>query len=378
MILAIIWLSLVVVTGFAGQISLAQLTLAGVAGFMPRPAHRRSGAMPFPIAPILAALIAMVVGVVVGLPALRIRGLPVAVVTLAFAVAIEAVWFRNAEYVGTSGEDIEGPELFGLDLHARVGTDFPRVEFGLLVLAVLVMVGIGVAKLRTSTLGSEMLAVRANERSAAGAGIGVVRVKLIAFALGAFIAGLGGAMLAYFQGNVTFTAFSTFVGLTLFATAYIGGITSVSGGLVAGVFAAGGILMKLLDTLPDIGRVVCRHQRRRPRDHHRAQPRGHRRTDPHQARRPPGGPVGSAGAPGGVAEPATRGGRTARRGRCGARRQERAGQLRRGRRGRRDRPGGPERNDRRAHRTQRGREDHAGRRDEWVHSLHGRGRPRRP
>lgn len=252
MILAIVCLSWVVVTGFAGQISLAQLTLAGVAGFSLGPLTVDWG-VPFPIAPILAALVAMVVGVVVGLPALRIRGLPVAVVTLAFAVAIEAVWFRNAEYVGSSGENVEGPELFGLDLHARVGTDFPRVEFGLMVLAVLVVVGIGVAKLRTSTLGSEMLAVRANERSAAGAGIGVVRVKLIAFALGAFIAGLGGSMLAYFQGNVTFNAFSTFVGLALFATAYIGGITSVSGGLVAGVFAAGGILMKLLDVLPDIG-----------------------------------------------------------------------------------------------------------------------------
>ncbi len=58
----------------------------------------------------------------------------------------------------------------------------------------------------------------------------VVRVKILAFAIGSFIAGLGGSMLAYFQGNVTFVSFSTFVGLTLFAAVYLAGITSISGG----------------------------------------------------------------------------------------------------------------------------------------------------
>ncbi|NED70697.1 ABC transporter, partial [Streptomyces sp. SID10244] len=83
--LAIIALSQVVVTGFAGQISLAQLTLGGVGAFMLSRFTVDMG-IPFPIAPILAALVATVVGVVVGLPALRIRGLPVAVVTLGLAV----------------------------------------------------------------------------------------------------------------------------------------------------------------------------------------------------------------------------------------------------------------------------------------------------
>ena len=254
MMLAIVSLSLVVVTGYAGQISLAQLMLAGVAGFILGPLTADYG-VPFPLAPLLAALGATLVGVVILLPALRIRGLSVAVVTLSLGVAIEAVWFRNAEYVGTSGKDVEGPTLFGIDLRAQVGTDFPRIQFGLLVLAVLVAVGIGVASLRRSRLGSEMLAVRANERSAAGAGIDVVRVKLISFAIGSFIAGLGGCFIAYFNGNVTFDAFATFVGLGVFATAYIGGITSVSGGMVAGLLAAGGLNAKALelDFLPDFG-----------------------------------------------------------------------------------------------------------------------------
>ncbi|MDR7086320.1 ABC-type branched-subunit amino acid transport system ATPase component/branched-subunit amino acid ABC-type transport system permease component [Aeromicrobium panaciterrae] len=246
LIFAIISLSLVVVTGYAGQVSFAQLTLAGVAGFS-LATLTDSWGVPFPLAPLIAAVVASVVGVIVGLPALRVRGLPVAIVTLATAVALEAFWFANSDFVGSSGKDVTGPTLFGLDLRSRVGLDYPRVQFGLLVLTVLVLVGVAVAKLRMSRLGSQMLAVRANERSAAGAGVAVVRVKLIAFAIGSFIAGLGGSMLAYFQGNVTFVSFSTFIGLTLFATAYLAGITSISGGVTAGLIGIGGMVPLILN-----------------------------------------------------------------------------------------------------------------------------------
>ena len=252
LIFAIISLSLVVVTGYAGQVSFAQLTLAGVAGFS-LATLTDSWGVPFPLAPLIAAIIASLVGVVVGLPALRVRGLPVAIVTLATAVALEAFWFANSDFVDSSGKDVVGPQIFGLDLRSRVGLDYPRVQFALLVLTVLVLVGVGVAKLRMSRLGSQMLAVRANERSAAGAGVAVVRVKLIAFAIGSFIAGLGGSMLAYFQGNVTFVSFSTFVGLTLFATAYLAGITSISGGVTAGLFGLGGLVPLFLHETGGLG-----------------------------------------------------------------------------------------------------------------------------
>jgi ABC-type branched-subunit amino acid transport system ATPase component/branched-subunit amino acid ABC-type transport system permease component len=240
-IFAIICLSLVVVTGFAGQVSLAQLTLAGVAGFL-LATLATEWSVPFPIAPILAALGATVVGVIVGLPAIRVRGLFVAVVTLAMAYAVQAVWFHNSDYVPAEGRNISGPKLFGLDLRSRVGTDYPRLSFSLLVLVVLVIVAVSVALLRRSRLGSAMLAVRANERSAAGAGINVVQVKILAFAIAAFIAGIGGAMLGYKQGNLTFDPFDVLVGIGVFATAYLAGITSVSGGILAGMLAAGGII----------------------------------------------------------------------------------------------------------------------------------------
>ena len=252
-IVATITLSLVVVTGYAGQISLAQLTLAGVAGFL-LSGFTTSWHIPFPIAPILAAVGATAIGVVVGLPALRIRGLLVGVVTLTLAVCLEALWFRNNDFNGGSaGAKVVPPKLFGLDLGIGSGEGYPRPVFGLLCLGVLVVVALGVAKLRTSSLGSAMLAVRANERSAAASGISVVRVKLLGFGIGAFIAGLGGSLLAYQQQTVTFQSFSALGGLDLFTTAYLAGITSVSGGVLAGVIAASGIFFVIVDRNVDVG-----------------------------------------------------------------------------------------------------------------------------
>ncbi|MET0909573.1 MAG: ATP-binding cassette domain-containing protein [Ilumatobacteraceae bacterium] len=253
LIMAVISLSFVVVTGFCGQISLAQMTFAGVAGFLLSRLTTQWG-VPFPISPLLAALGAAVMGVAFCLPALRIRGLLVGVVTLTLAVAVEAIWFRNNDLNGgTDGAPVEGPSLFGVNLEVGLGKGYPRVEFGLLCLVVLVITALGVAKLRTSRLGSAMLAVRANERSAAAAGISVVRVKLVGFGLGAFIAGIGGCLLAYKQTNVSFESFSALAGLAIFLTAYLAGITSVSGAIEAGVISAGGIVFIALDRRVDLG-----------------------------------------------------------------------------------------------------------------------------
>jgi ABC-type branched-subunit amino acid transport system ATPase component/ABC-type branched-subunit amino acid transport system permease subunit len=251
-IAAVIGLSLVVVTGYAGQVSLAQLALAGTAAFT-LSALTDDWSVPFPIAPVLAALVATAIGVVVGLPALRTRGLTLGIVTLALAYAIEAVWFRNGDIVPSSGARIEPPSLFGIDLGIGAGKEFPRIEFGLVCLVTVVLVALGVAALRRSTLGSAMLAVRANERSAAAAGVNVVRVKVLAFAIAAFIAGLGGSLLAYRRGVVTFDSFTAIGGLALLSTAYLAGITSVWGGINAGILASTGITFIALDRWVDLG-----------------------------------------------------------------------------------------------------------------------------
>jgi sulfate-transporting ATPase len=252
-IAAIIALSLIVVTGYAGQVSLAQLTLAGVGGFALAGITEGWG-VPFPLAPLLAALITAVVGVVVGLPALRLRGLTLGVVTLALAYAIEAVWFRNGQFVSSDGRQVSSPEMFGLDLSIGSGAAFPRMQFGLFALVMLIVVAWGVARLRTSALGSAMLAVRANEHSAAGIGVNVVGVKIASFALASFIAGIGGSLLAYRQGTITFNSFTALGGLALLTTVYLAGITSVSGGILAGITAATGVVYLAADRWVSLGR----------------------------------------------------------------------------------------------------------------------------
>jgi branched-chain amino acid transport system permease protein len=104
-----------------------------------------------------------------------------------------------------------------------------------------------VVNLRRSTSGRQFLAVRANEAAASAAGVDVARAKLTAFAVSSFLAGLGGAMLAYLRGQISPDSFSVFVSLTLVAFAYLGGIGLVSGALLAGALAPGGLIVGLVD-----------------------------------------------------------------------------------------------------------------------------------
>jgi ABC-type branched-subunit amino acid transport system ATPase component/ABC-type branched-subunit amino acid transport system permease subunit len=249
-IFATICLSMVVITGYLGQISLAQLALAGVAGFS-LSTLTSDWSVPFPIAPLLAASLATVVGVVVGLPALRLRGLTFAVLTLALAVAITGVWFRNPDLTDGS-EPIEGPTLFGIDLRSQVGRDFDRWQFGVVALISLVAVAVVIALVRRGRFGGLMLAVRANERSAAATGIDVARVKVATFALSAFIAGIGGALLAYQRQSIGASSYEVLAGLSLFAFVYISGITSISGGILAGMLAPGGLAFVTLGRIFDV------------------------------------------------------------------------------------------------------------------------------
>ncbi|WP_072802897.1 branched-chain amino acid ABC transporter permease/ATP-binding protein [Rhodococcoides yunnanense] len=252
-IFGILGLSQVVITGFAGQISLVQLTFAGVGAFSVSVLNTHLG-IPFPFAPIIAALFATAIGVLIGLPSLRVRGLPLTVVTLALAVFLDAFWFRNPSLNGGSaGSPIDEPRLFGVSLGIGSGEAYPRIAFGLLCLAVLVVCALAVAWLRRSKLGLAMLAVRANERSAAATGINVAVVKLAAFGIAAFLASICGSLIGYQQTLAIADPFSVIGGITIFALMYIAGITSVGGAVLAGLMAPGGVLYLVFDRYLHIG-----------------------------------------------------------------------------------------------------------------------------
>ncbi len=242
--ISLITLSLVVLTGMVGQISLAQAAFAGTTGFA---LSQLDTALPFPLSMIAAALVAAVVGVLVGLPALRIRGAQLAVVTLAAALTIERFVFGNPQILSPTANTINDPALFGLNLAVRGGRDIARLPFGVFVLVVVITTFVLVGNLMRAGTGRKLLAVRSNERAAAAVGISVANAKLSAFALASFLAGLGGALIGYSRGQLSPESFGVLVGLTFLAVAYLGGISSLSGALVGGALAQLGIVFVLLD-----------------------------------------------------------------------------------------------------------------------------------
>ena len=242
-IAVVLALSLVVVTGFGGQTSLAQMAFAGVAGFtLSKLAVTWN--VPFPIAPLLAAGLATVFGVVVGLPALRVRGTSLAIVTLAGSVAITEFVFKNPKYVGdasTGGAKVPNPKLGPWDFGLVFGTKSSRPVFGIFLVVVALVLCLAVANLRRSATGRRMLAIRSNERAASSIGIDVARGKILMFAIASFIAGVGGCLIAYRFGSVSDLSYGTMASLTALAVAYLGGITSVSGAVTAGIMTTSGV-----------------------------------------------------------------------------------------------------------------------------------------
>jgi branched-chain amino acid transport system permease protein len=252
LIISLLALSYVVITGYLGQISLAQAAFAGVAGFALAKVTA-SWAMPFPLAIVLCALVATLFGVAVALPAFRIRGVQLAIVTVAAALAIERFVFGNYSLTPPSGNPIGKPELFGISFAVREGRDLARPEFSFMVLAVVTLVIVMFVRIARGDTGRAFLAVRANERAAASAGIDVRRTKLMGFGVSAFIAGVAGTLLGYSHGQLSADSFSLVVGLQVFAFAYLGGITSFGGALVAGMLGPLGLIYTAMHAWFEMG-----------------------------------------------------------------------------------------------------------------------------
>ena len=251
-IAAVITLSVIVLTGFVGQISLATFALAGIAAFGMVRAQDELG-LGFPVAPLLGVLVAVAVGTIAGLPAIRIRGLTLAIASLAAAVAVEELVFKWRWFTGgLGGSPVEPAQLAGVDFNIQaIGSGYPRAWFGVLTLAILAGSMWLVVNLRRSATGRQWLAVRANERAAEAIGISAVRVKLSANAVAAFLAGVGGTLLAYQQQFVSAASFGALDSLVVVAIAYLSGIATPIAALVAGALTEGGLLTVTLDQFND-------------------------------------------------------------------------------------------------------------------------------
>jgi branched-chain amino acid transport system permease protein len=247
-----ICLSLVILVGYVGQVSLAQMALAGFSGFATAKLATSAG-IAFPIGPILGALAATVLGVLAAIPAIRARGVQLAIVTLAAGLAIQSFVFQNPLWSGgQQGAQLPPPSLLGLHFGPADPTSLgdgsiPNPWFGIFCVVVVLLLAAMTCSLRLSPWGRRMLAVRANERAAAAAGIPVNQTKILAFGISAFVAGIAGSLSGYRFGSVTPEYFGVFASLTFLAFTYMGGISSVTGAVVGGLLVTNGLAFTALD-----------------------------------------------------------------------------------------------------------------------------------
>ncbi|MDX6741012.1 ABC transporter permease subunit [Actinocorallia sp. A-T 12471] len=231
--LGIVALSFVPLAGYAGQISLCQLSMAGIGALVW--AHLGSEGQPWAL--VAAVAVAALVGALVAVPALRLSGVYLALGTAAFAVVLDRWIFTmpsfevlgvNVAFFEQGSVEAVGPSLFGLTLDS---------EAELLVLAAVALAAasIGVAALRRGRFGRRLIALRDSEAAYATLGGNLLAARVAVFALAAGIAGLGGALYGMQQRAVTAEQFNFVAGLPLFLVAVIAGLGSVGAGLFTGV-----------------------------------------------------------------------------------------------------------------------------------------------
>ncbi len=242
---ALILLSIVVVTGYAGQLSLAQFAIAGFGAWVAGRLVAGDG-LPFLAAAAVGIVATVPLGLAIMLPAARTRGINFAVVTLGLGTTLELMLFDNQNYTGgIAGTQIGTPTLFGWDISSITHP----ARYGIFALLVFVGCCLIVANVRRGRSGRRMLAVRTNERAAAALGVNVRSAKLYSFGLAAALAAAGGILLAWTNTTITYTTFTNFTSVTYVGWAMIGGIGFVVGPVFGSTLVDGGVGTQLTNDI---------------------------------------------------------------------------------------------------------------------------------
>ena len=250
--MAICALSVTVITGWSGQLSLSQMAFAGIGALLAAALSRgveldigwrdarvldfEAPGLPFVASILLAALLTALLAAVIGAGALRVRGLMLAVSTFAFSIAATQYLFKRPFFSGGTGSGVpfQRGSVFGL----TVTTQRAYYYF---MLACLVAAFVLVSRLRDSGIGRSTIAVRDNPAGAAACTVSPTRAKLTAFALAGGLAGLGGALLGGLVQNIRFSdaLFTVEDSLKIVGIAVIGGLGSVTGAVLGAAWVVG-------------------------------------------------------------------------------------------------------------------------------------------
>ncbi|HWI84240.1 branched-chain amino acid ABC transporter permease [Ramlibacter sp.] len=228
LIYSIVGLGLMLLAGFTGLFSIGHAAFLGVGAYTE--AVLVNMGWPFPLALLLAALLSAAVGVVVGLPALRVKGIYLGIATLSFGFIVEEVLARwESVTKGNTGLHVAAPSLLGQPLGSGAG-------FYFLCLAITVAATLAILNLLRSPTGRAFVAIRDSEISAQSMGIQLARYKTLSFALSAALAGLGGALYAHKLTFISPDQFNILQSIDLLLMVVIGGLGSVHGAFLGAIF----------------------------------------------------------------------------------------------------------------------------------------------
>jgi branched-chain amino acid transport system permease protein len=232
---ALVALSLVPLTGWAGQVSLAPLAFAGIGATI----YARHGGVHGSVwAVFLAALVCIPIGALLAFPAMRLQGLYLALATMAFASFVEYLFFSQDFALGSEDRTAGRLDLFG-------HTFTTERSFLLLVTAVFGLTAVGVVALRRTAFGRRLVALRDSEAASVTVGVNVLETKLVVFALSAGIAGFAGAFFAMEYGTLSQASnFEMLAGLPIVLALVIGGTSFAAGALFAGIFGLFAVMLQ--------------------------------------------------------------------------------------------------------------------------------------
>lgn len=228
LIYAVVGLGLMLLSGFTGLFSLGHAAFLGVGAYTQ--AVLTHHGVPFPVALAAAAALSALVGVVVGLPALRLKGIYLGMATLAFGYIVEEVLARWESVTGgNAGTHIAAPDLFGWKIDSGEG-------FYYLCLLITAVCTLAMLNLLRAPTGRAFVAIRDSEISAQSMGIHLARYKTLSFALSAGLAGIGGALYAHKLQFISPDQFSFPQSIELLLMVVIGGLGSVHGAFLGAMF----------------------------------------------------------------------------------------------------------------------------------------------
>ena len=215
-------------TGYTGLVSLGQAAFMGLGAYTVAILQIRWGT-PLLLNLVAGGAVAMLGGIVVGVPSLRVKGLYLAIVTIA-ATFIAHFLFANFEFTGgTSGLSMSPGRLFGVELDSSF-----RLYWLIVPLTILML--LGSANLFRTRIGRAFIAIRDRDISAEVLGIPLLRYKLLSFGLSSFYAGVAGGLWAYFFRVVTPESFPLLMSIFFLAAIIVGGMGSILGGILGAVF----------------------------------------------------------------------------------------------------------------------------------------------